>query len=173
MVVILLLASNSNRWLSASGVPIESNRREPLPDFDFPQLNGGHWRLRDHRGDIVLLDFWATWCPPCREETPGLVHLSQHLPSNDIVVVGISMDENQSAITAFVRAFHVPYPVLLPPSGSALPGSVESLPTSLLLDRQSRVAHSYVGAVSEAVFSRDIEQLRGESRLASVASTNR
>lgn len=170
-IVVLLIANYSNHWLSATGATIDSRRRERLPDFEFSQLGGGSWRLSEHRGQIVLVNFWATWCPPCRKETPGLVQLSQRIRSKEVVIVGISMDENKNAVPGFVQAFHVPYPVLLPGSESPLTSSVESLPTSLLLDRQGRVAHSYIGAVSEDVFARDIAQLLGETNQISPANS--
>lgn len=149
------------------------SQRQQLPDFEFSSWSGGHWRLSDHQGQVVLLNFWATWCPPCREETPGLVKLSEQYGAKGVAIVGIDMDDNgKSVVPSFVHRYGVPYAILLPPVRSPMVSSVESLPTSLLLDRQGRVARSYVGAVQKQVFARDIEQLLAE-RSPTAASQNR
>lgn len=164
-VIVLIVAGYSNRWLSVSGASIPMSQRQQLPDFEFSSWSGGHWRLSDHQGQVVLLNFWATWCPPCREETPGLVRLSEQYGSKGLVVAGIDMDENpKSAVPAFVHRYGIPYAILLPSPGSRMASSVESLPTSLLVNRNGRVARSYVGAVDESVFAHDVEQLLLEHR---------
>lgn len=161
---ILLIASYSNRWLAVSGQTVKAGLRQPVPQLDFPQLNGGRWRLNDHRGQVVFLNFWATWCPPCRAETLALVKISEHYRSECVAFAGVSMDDDLEAVHSFVQSFHVSYPVLLPSQHSHLADTVESLPTSLLLDREGRVARSYVGSVSEHELSRDIEQLLREGQ---------
>jgi cytochrome c biogenesis protein CcmG/thiol:disulfide interchange protein DsbE len=169
--VVLIIGSYSNHWLSASGARTDTAHRQRIPDFDFSKWGGGHWRLSDHRGQVVLINFWATWCPPCREETPGLVHLAQQMPSKDVAVVGISMDDHNAPIAGFMKAYRIPYRILLPQPNSPLLGSVDSLPTSLLIDRNGRVARSYVGAVSESTFARDIQELLKEPRPSSPSNT--
>ncbi|MGI9071261.1 MAG: TlpA family protein disulfide reductase [Bryobacteraceae bacterium] len=169
--VILIISSYSNHWLSVSGARTDAAHRQRIPDFDFSEWGGGHWRLNDHRGQVVLINFSATWCPPCREETPGLVHLAQEMPSKDVTIVGISMDDDSAPIAGFVKAYRIPYRILLPQPNSPLLGSVESLPTSLLIDRNGRVARSYVGAVSESTFARAIQELLEEPGASSPSNT--
>ncbi len=169
--VILIIGSYSDQSLSLSGARTDAAHRQRVSDFTFSEWGGGHWRLSDHRGQVVLVNFWATWCPPCREETPGLVHLAQEMPSKDVAVVGISMDDDRTPIGGFVKAYRIPYRILLPQPNSQLLGSVESLPTSLLIDRNGRVARSYVGAVSESTFARDIQELLKESGPSSASNT--
>ena len=161
-LVIVIVASYSNRWLSRSGASIQTQNREPLPDFTYRQANGQEWRLKDHRGQVVLLNFWATWCPPCREETPGLVKIQNEFNDKEFTVAGIVMDEDQQAVPSFVKRFRITYPVLFPPQDAALANSVESLPTSLLIDKSGHVARTYVGAVSPAVFAADIQHVLQE-----------
>jgi peroxiredoxin len=83
--------------------------------------------------------------------------------SKEAAIVGVSMDDDHNAIPGFVRASHIAYPILVPLPSASLPGSVESLPTTLLIDRDGRVARSYIGAVSETVFATDIERLLRET----------
>jgi cytochrome c biogenesis protein CcmG/thiol:disulfide interchange protein DsbE len=162
LLVIVMVASYSNRWLSRSGSSIQIRNREPLPDFTYRQLNGHEWRLRDHRGQVILLNFWATWCPPCREETPGLVRIQSEFGNQGFTVVAIAMDEDTQAVPSFVRQFRITYPVLFPSHDAALVNSVESLPTSLLLDKTGHVARTYVGAISKSVFAADIQHVLQE-----------
>lgn len=145
-----------------SGSSFALGNRRAMPDFRMATLEGGAWRLADHRGSIVLLNFWATWCPPCRHELPGLVRLAKTYAGRGVEVAGISMDEEADLVRGFARQHGISYPVLLPRPGEALASQVTSLPTTLLLDRHGRIARTYVGAESEAVFRRDIDRLLAE-----------
>ena len=137
--------------------------RRVMPDFTLAQLGGGQWSVAESRGKVLLLNFWATWCPPCRMETPELVNLHQRYSPQGFEVVGISLDERQSAVPPFVERYRIPYPVLLPDENFALASQIESLPTSVLLDRQGRVATVYHGAVSENDLREDVERLLREN----------
>ncbi len=125
-------------------------------------LDGGSWRLADHRGRVVLVNFWASWCPPCREETPGFVRLAAEYRDRGLDVAGVTMDDSDAPVRQFVRSYRVPYPVLLPPANSPLLAAIDSLPTTFLVDRQGRIAKNYVGAVSESVVKADVERLLAE-----------
>jgi cytochrome c biogenesis protein CcmG, thiol:disulfide interchange protein DsbE len=132
-------------------------------EMSFPALEGPRWSLAEERGKVVLVNFWATWCGPCREETPALVHLAEDYRASGVSVVGVSLDENSPhAVREFVKRYRMTYPVLMPPADSPVASSVSSLPTTLLIDRQGRVAKTYVGAVRGAVFRRDVDALLGE-----------
>lgn len=110
-----------------------------------------------------MINFWATWCPPCRQETPGLVKVSTDYRAKGVAVLGISLDEGGTeAIQAFVHEFHLPYPIGLVDPASSWASSVESLPTTILVDRDGRVAKTYMGAVRESVFQADIDRLLAE-----------
>ncbi len=147
---------------NASGVKPVSARRA-APDFTLRDLSGDAWELSAHRGSVVLVNFWATWCSPCREETPGLVRIARAYAGKDVAVAGISMDQGGAdSVRAFMREYGVDYPVMMPSSGFLLANDVEGLPTTLLIDREGRVARTYLGAVRETVFRADINRLLGE-----------
>jgi cytochrome c biogenesis protein CcmG, thiol:disulfide interchange protein DsbE len=139
--------------------------RKAVPDLAVTDLDGNQWRLTDHRGHVVLVNFWATWCPPCREETPGLVRLANTHSQHGLDIVGISMDEGGGSrvVRDFVIRFKVPYPVALPDERFALANAVQSLPTTLLIDKRGRLAKTYVGAASESTFRIDADSLLRES----------
>ncbi|MDR3700239.1 MAG: TlpA disulfide reductase family protein [Candidatus Sulfopaludibacter sp.] len=146
----------------ATGKLRNPDGRKSMPDIASTDLRGNPWRLSDHKGEAILVNVWASWCPPCREETPGFVRVAKEYEGNGFEVVGVSADEGPAPVRRFVDQFHVPYPVILPGADSPLIAAVESLPTSFLLDRQGRVATVYVGAVSERQLRGDIARLLEE-----------
>jgi len=84
---------------------------------------------------------WASWCPPCREETPGFVELSRSLDPKEFAIAGIALDENKAAIVSFVHRYQIPYPILIPDrSFAAIENTLGGLPTSFLLDPRGRIA---------------------------------
>ena len=159
-IVVAVLYVIDSRETNDSGHLAPRDQRKALANVTVRELNGHSWRLTDHRGEVVLLNFWATWCPPCREETPGLVRLSKSYPQNELDVVGVSMDEGGLALVrGFVSQFKIPYTIAVP---DELPLTVQGLPTTLLIDKQGRVAKTYVGGASERVFRTDVDALLHE-----------
>jgi cytochrome c biogenesis protein CcmG, thiol:disulfide interchange protein DsbE len=144
-----------------SGGIAPASERRTMPELVMAQLDGGTWRMAEHRGQVVLVNYWATWCGPCWEETPGLIRLSQEVKG--LAVVGVSVDAGGTAkVQKFVDEFHVPYPVVMPERMSQMEFGLEGVPTTILVDKQGRVAKSYVGAVRERDFRTDVEVLLAE-----------
>lgn len=162
-VAVLWIAFFWQSWSDQkAGVrPVKDRTR--VADLTFPQLDGGPWRLSQHRGQVVLLNYWASWCAPCRQETPGLINLARDYRYKGLAIVGISMDEGgKPAVESFLREFHLPYPVLMPDLAAPSVPAIDALPTTVLVDRSGRAAKSYVGAVQETVFRADIDRLLAE-----------
>ena len=137
-------------------------KRKNMPEISMPDLNGGSWKLSDHRGRIVLVNFWASWCGPCREETPALVKLSREYESRGLDITGVAMDDTDQPVRQFVRHYQVSYPVLLPPATSPYVSAISALPTSFLVDKQGRMAKTYVGEISQRALRGDVEHLLTE-----------
>lgn len=144
-----------------SGRIVPAGERRMMPELVMTRLDGGAWRMEEHRGQVVLVNYWATWCEPCWEETPGLIRLSQEMKG--LAVVGVALDADGTAkVRRFVDEFHVPYPVVMPERMSQMESGLEGVPTTILVDKQGRVAKSYVGAVREQDFRTDVETLLAE-----------
>lgn len=138
--------------------------REPVPvaDVALRTLDGRTLSPRDWRGKVALVNFWATWCGPCRQEIPDLIDLQARYPEH-LQVVGVSTDEGApAAVEAFARSLGVNYPVVMatPEINRRFPG-VFALPTSFIVDPQGRIVQTHVGLVSPAVFEQEVRHLTG------------
>ncbi|WP_213805843.1 TlpA disulfide reductase family protein [Granulicella sp. dw_53] len=159
---VLVLAILAMPWQRRSEPLITVSQRRVLPDVALTQLDGGTWRLTEHRGQVVLINYWASWCGPCRTETPGLVRLEEEMQPK-LAVVGISMDVGgKEPVREFVRRMHVGYPIAFPEPMSQMATGMAGIPTTILVDRQGRVAKTYVGETKEREFRADVERLLGE-----------
>jgi cytochrome c biogenesis protein CcmG/thiol:disulfide interchange protein DsbE len=123
------------------------------PDFTLTDASGKQVRLSDYRGKVVLLNFWATWCAPCKAEVPWFVDL-QKTYADDLVVLGVSFDEDGwKSVRPFIEERGVNYPVML--AGPELPEQyrkIESLPATLMINRDGRIAGTHLGLASKAQY---------------------
>jgi cytochrome c-type biogenesis protein len=135
----------------------------PAPDVQFTKLDGGTLRLADLRGRVVLLNFWATWCIPCRSEIPALSELEKELSSRGLVVVGVSFDDTADLIRDFQKDIKQDYSIVLGGKdvGSQLPAS--PLPTTYIIDREGRIREKFIGEKSRAAFEAVLKPLLDES----------
>lgn len=137
--------------------------RKKAPDLAMVDLAGRAWKLREHRGRVVLVNYWASWCPPCVTEVPALVRLSNEYRVKGLEVVGVAVDEEGlDGVRRFVERHNVTYPVLVPGTGSSMVRPIAMLPSTFLVDRDGRLAAFYQGAVDEALLRRGVEELLGE-----------
>jgi thiol-disulfide isomerase/thioredoxin len=125
--------------------------RQQAPDVSGPNLGGGRLRLAGLHGKVVVVNFWASWCAPCRGEAPALAALSQQCRPLGVRFVGVDERDDRSAAQAFERSFGIGYPSLWDPAGEvvlAFRGSVQpqAIPSTLVIDRQGRIAAEIVGA---------------------------
>ena len=137
--------------------------RKAIAELVLTGLDGKTWRMSEHRGQVVLVNYWATWCGPCREEMPGLVRLSGELGPRGLAVVGVALDEGgEEKVRRFVEELRVSYPIAMPEKLSQVEFGLGGLPATVLVDREGCVAKTYVGAVRERDFRVDVEKLLAE-----------
>jgi len=123
-------------------------------------LSGQQLHLSDYRGSVVLLDFWATWCDPCREEIPHFVELQNRYRDQGLQIVGVSMDDSPEPVRDFYRQFKMNYPVVMGNASTGeLYGGVLGLPIAFLIGRDGRIYSKHIGATDIAVFEREITML--------------
>jgi len=146
---------------SAPATPEGDNSDHPVaPVFSLTTLDGKKFNLADYKGKVVLLDFWATWCGPCRIEIPGFVEMQDRYASAGFSVVGIDMDDDPAAVPEFARQFRMNYPVAVGDARvSELYGGVYGLPTAFLIGRDGRVYAKLQGAFPVGVFDREVRAL--------------
>ncbi|MEK4080123.1 TlpA disulfide reductase family protein [Solibacillus sp. FSL W7-1436] len=132
-------------------------------DFTLPTLNGEPVSLSDSKGKITIVNFWATWCPPCREEMPHMQSFyEKHHEEVEILAVNVkNMDDGRPAIEQFVQEHELTFPILLDESGEVgLTYEIMTLPTSYILDAEGRVFQKIIGAMDEQVMNELVEALR-------------
>jgi len=148
------------------GVGLYSMRRthapghRPAPDFNLPQLNGQPLHLASYRGKVVLLDFWATWCVPCRAEIPHFIELQQKYGDRGLQIIGVSMDDGPEPVRDFYQQFHMNYPVVMGNAKTGeLYGGVLGLPIAFIIGKDGLIDSKKIGAADMAVLEREIQKL--------------
>jgi peroxiredoxin len=121
--------------------------RKPAPEFALKDADGKTVHLADYKGKVLLLDFWATWCGPCKIEIPWFMEFEQQLKDRGFAVVGISMDEDGwNVVKPYLQEMKINYRILLGNEQvGAIYGGVDSLPTTFLIDRQGKIASVHIG----------------------------
>jgi cytochrome c-type biogenesis protein len=137
----------------------------PAPDVQFTRLDGQTMRLKDLHGRVVLLNFWATWCIPCRSEIPSLSAMQKDFDSRGLSVIGVSYDDTADMVRSFQKDIRQDYEIVLGGRdvGAQLPAS--PLPTTYIIDREGRIREKMIGERSRAIFEAAVKPLLDESRV--------
>jgi peroxiredoxin len=146
----------------ASAISLKKDsERKRAPDFELKDSAGRTVRLSDYEGKVVLLDFWATWCAPCKSSIPWFNELSQRYAEAGLEILGVAMDEGGwSTVKPFMEQMRIVYPILLGnPRVAYLYGDVESLPLAFFIDRNRRVAAIHLGPAKRKDFEKTIQAL--------------
>lgn len=159
LAIVLIYALNRHRG-PTTALRVTSTEHLFAPDFSLQQVSGAPLALSSYRGKVVLLDFWATWCVPCRDEIPRLVELQNKYGEQGLRIIGISMDDGPEPVRDFYREFKMNYPVVMGDAKTGeLYGGVLGLPIAFVIGRDGRVYGKHIGATDIAVFEEEIAKL--------------
>ncbi|WP_456443157.1 TlpA family protein disulfide reductase [Caldithrix abyssi] len=171
-VAILMLngANNSsNAESSMTDVPSQSVAQQDeqypeAPAFTLNDLNGKEVSLSDFKGKVVFVNFWATWCPPCRKEIPAFIELIDKYGDDGFVILGVAVDprefQNVDKVKPFAKEMGINYPVVYDTKGvSQLYGGIRSIPTTFVINREGKVVGRIVGSRPKDVFEGIIKDL--------------
>lgn len=123
-------------------------QRKPAQDFALKDSTGKQFTLKDYRGKLLLLDFWATWCHGCKQEMPWFADFDRKYRDSGLAVVGVSMDDDGwKVVSPFIKSTGVPYQIVLGDEKTAKSYEIENMPDTFLIDREGRVAAAYRGMV--------------------------
>lgn len=156
-VIILLFVFNNSDYLFGNSeengpyppnyIPAAQKSSALAPDFTLPTSDGKTLKLSDLKGKVVIVDFWATWCPPCRKGIPDLVELKKKYGSKGFEIIGVSVDtETKSEVVPFIKDYKINYPVVYGNMNVYQQyGGIRAIPTSFVLDKQGKIIASYEG----------------------------
>jgi peroxiredoxin len=135
--------------------------RKAAPDFTLKDSNGAQVKLSEYRGKVVLLNFWATWCGPCKIEIPWFMDFEQKYKDQGFAVLGVSMDEDGwEAVKPYIASKKINYRVMVgDDTVGNLYGGIESLPSTFVIDRDGKVASVHIGLVGRKDYETEIERL--------------
>jgi peroxiredoxin len=130
---------DSSKFSAAMSKLEEQDRNREKADFTLTDLSGKNWTLKDLRGKVVLLNFWATWCPPCRKEMPDLETLYRRFEPQGLVILGVS-DEDTDKVKPFIEQQEITYPVLLDPGRKVNElFQIQGIPKTFVYDREGKI----------------------------------
>lgn len=145
-VFILFLPVSDNYAQNFSPWSIDKVIGENAPDFILKDMSGKDVSLSSFKGKPVVLNFWATWCPYCRQERPHLKSLHEEYKDNDLIIIAVSVDKSSKTVRRFLEQNPAPYIVLTDPEGMAASMyNVMGYPTTYLIDRKGKINQKFVG----------------------------
>ena len=144
LCALLLLSVAGSPQAGESLTPVPG--AVPAPGFELRDTDGKLHRLSDYRGKTVILNFWTTWCPPCREEIPSMNRAWQQLQQEGVVMLGVNMGENEDTIFVFTADYPAEFPLLLDRDGAVIAAwPVKGLPTTYIIAPDGTIAYRAIG----------------------------
>jgi peroxiredoxin len=168
IIAAAALMIGSAVFLSFAPAPAAQSGSQPAPDFTLTDLNGKTIKLADYKGKVLFLNFWATWCPPCRAEIPDFIEAYAEQKANGLEILGISLDtRGKDAVAAFIEKYEVNYPVVLESRQNTekivndyQPG--QYIPTTIIIDKSGRIRDKAVGAIDKETLLKYFQKLKAE-----------
>jgi len=131
-------------------------------DFSFKDITGKKVSLSDFKGKVILLDFWATWCVPCKQEIPGFIELQKKYGDRGLQIIGLSVDDSMNMAKTYATQMKMNYPILLAEGKEDILKAydpIPSIPVSIIIDRGGRIVSRHLGIASMDLFEKEIVPL--------------
>ena len=163
LVPIIVLCSGNSAVKSNANYNTGVVYSEKAPDFTLKSIDGKTIKLSDYKGKIVIIDFWATWCGPCRKGIPDLIEIQKQYPK-DVVVLGISVDrETAKDVAPFVKNNKINYSVALFTEDVIKSfGGINSIPTSFVIDKKGNIVKKFVGLQPKSAYTDLLNSLKAK-----------
>jgi peroxiredoxin len=162
-VAVALMNTSQPEAAREAEVPVMADQAEgaAAPDFSLPDLDGKAVRLSDFDGQVRIVDFWATWCPPCRKEIPHFQALHETYGSRGVKIIGVALDdEGADVVRPFAEKAGMTYTSVIGNADVTRQyGRIEAIPTTFVIDRKGRIYRKYVGYRDYATFEEDVKTL--------------
>lgn len=166
LAISTLLAAGILMASEPAGKPaalLPAAQRKPAPEFALQDSSGKTVSLKEYRGKVVLLDFWATWCHGCKLEIPWFVEFFRKYGDKGVVVVGVSLDsDGWKVVSPFIKTAHLPYQIILGNDAMAAQYGIQNMPDTFLIDREGRIAAVYNGLVDKQNVDDNLRAMLGE-----------
>jgi thiol-disulfide isomerase/thioredoxin len=160
IAVAFLVIAYLNREPNSPGQVVEASG--PMPPVSAPSLDGGRVTPDTYRGEVVVVNFWASWCAPCRKEQPGLERLWREYERGSVQFLGVNFKDDPAAARTYLEEFEVSYPSVADDGVIAHRFRVPYLPATILVDRSGQMRYRLLGAQDEAVVRGYLEELLAE-----------
>ncbi|HEX8993416.1 MAG TPA: TlpA disulfide reductase family protein [Anaerolineales bacterium] len=162
-ILLLSLPNNTNAVNAEDGAVMPAAVHAAAPELALTDISGARGSLADYRGKVVLVNNWATWCPPCKAEMPTLESYYEDHVQQGFVVIAIEAGESQQDVQPFVQAFGLQFPIWLDPQKAALAVfRNENLPNSYVLDRGGTIRYAWTGETSRSMLEKFVTPLLGQ-----------
>jgi peroxiredoxin len=150
-----------DRSTSLDGTELSTRSPNAMPDFDLPDLDGNQVRLSDHADKVVLVNFWATTCPPCRHEMPDFVDIQKEFGGDMFTIIGISLDlGGEERVSRFVDDYGLNFPIAMGNQGVVIDyGNIRGIPTTFILNKHHELVAKRVGLVTREMIAPIIDSL--------------
>jgi peroxiredoxin len=141
------VSAEAEKALEEARIRVLKNRQDPI-NITLPLLGGGNASLSSYKGKIVILNFWATWCPPCRNEMPSMETLYQRFKNQGLEILAVDLGEERNQVQKFIKDNRYTFPVLLDSEGKVSGQyGISSIPTTYILDRDGKIIGRIVGSI--------------------------
>ncbi len=158
---LLLYSCSDSEPLAARSKAKQATNQKAAPDFTLKDANGSAVKLSDYRGKVVLLNFWATWCGPCKIEIPWFMEFEQQYKNRGFEVLGVAMDDDGwAAVKPYIAEHKMNYRVVLGNDEVANSyGGIDSLPTTFVINREGEIVDTHVGLIGKDDYTSEIKRL--------------